>query len=165
MTGARSSLPRAPCRARARPVLRRLVQEEDGSTLPLVIFFGALSLALVLLVAAATGLYLERKRLFTLADGAALAAAESFPLDEVSRDSDGVPVPALRPADVEDAARAYLEDASPRLDDLRLVRAGTPDGRTASVSLSSAWAPPVVSLLVPGGVRLEVTATARSVLG
>jgi hypothetical protein len=142
----------------------RLAREEDGSTLLLAIFFGALSLALVLLVVAATSLYLERKRLFTLADGAALVAAESFPLDAVSRDGAGRPLPALRSQDVEGAARDYLVDASHSFEDLRLLRADTFDGRSATVSLSCSWAPPVVSLLVPGGVRVEVTATARAVL-
>jgi hypothetical protein len=153
-----------PRRFGRRRVLRRLRSEEDGSTLLLSIFFGALSLALVLLVVAATSLYLERKRLFTLADGAALAAAESFPLESVSRDDAGRPRPVLRRSEVEDAARDYLTDAAPAFNDLRLLDADTTDGRSARVSLSCAWAPPVVSLLVPGGVRVEVSATARSVL-
>jgi len=82
----------------------------------------------------------------------------------VARDGAGRPLPALRSVDVEDAARGYLADASPPFDDLRLLNADTPDGRSATVSLSCSWAPPIVSLLVPGGVRVEVTATARSVL-
>jgi uncharacterized membrane protein len=144
-------------------VFRRL-REEDGSTLLLAIFFGALSLALVLLVAAATSLYLERKRLFTLADGAALAGAESFPLETVFRDDLGQPRPALRSAEVEQAARDHLADASTSFQDLTLLNAGTSDGRSATVSLACSWAPPLVSLMVPGGVRVEVSATARSVL-
>ncbi|MDO9591011.1 MAG: pilus assembly protein TadG-related protein, partial [Microcella sp.] len=53
-------------------------RDDRGSILPLIAGFGALALAVVLLVSAATSLYLDRTRLFTLADGAALAAAESF---------------------------------------------------------------------------------------
>jgi hypothetical protein len=168
MTAARSDTTGDPgarrSARRTRPLLPRVRNEEDGSTLLLAIFFGALSLALVLVVVAATSLYLERKRLFTLADGAALAAAESFPLETVSRDDSGSPRPVLRGVDVEDTARAYLEDASPRLENLRLLSAATADGRSATVSLSCAWAPPVVTLVLPEGVRVEVTATARSVL-
>ena len=67
----------------------RRIRDEDGSTLPLIIFYAALSLALILLVVAATSLYLERKRLFTLADGASLVGAESFSLGDVSRTSLG----------------------------------------------------------------------------
>ncbi len=147
-------------------LVRRLRSEEDGSTLLLAIFFGALSLAVVLLVVAATSLYLERKRLFTLADGAALAAAESFPLETVGRGPSGQPRPVLDDDDVEKAAGDYLENASPaRFQDLRLLGAETPDGRTARVSLTCSWAPPVVSFFAPGGVRLEVSVSARSMLG
>ena len=144
---------------------RRLRNDEEGSTLLLAIFFGALCLAVVLLVVAATSLYLERKRLFSLADGAALAAAESFPLESVSRDDSGEVRPALRSADVEEAAREYLTDASTgSFRNLRLLGARSPDGRSAAVSLACAWAPPVVSFFAPEGVRVEVSATARSVL-
>ncbi|MHB1235234.1 MAG: Tad domain-containing protein, partial [Microbacteriaceae bacterium] len=45
---------------------------EEGSTLLLTIFYGCLSLVLILIAIAATSLYLERKRLFTVADSAAL---------------------------------------------------------------------------------------------
>ena len=146
--------------------LRRLRGEEDGSTLLLAIFFGALSLAVVLLVVAATSLYLERKRLFTLADGAALAAAESFPLETVARGESGRPRPVLDGDSVEGAAREYLEDASPaEFRDLRLLDAEAPDGRTATVTLACSWSPPIVSFFAPGGVRVEASATARSVLG
>ena len=61
--------------------LRDRAADDTGSTLPLVIFYGFLALALVLIVAAASSLYLERKRLFTLADDAALVGAESFDLE------------------------------------------------------------------------------------
>ena len=57
---------------------------DEGSTLPLIIFFGMLSMILVLIVVAASSLYLERKRLFTLADSAALVGAEAFELAAVA---------------------------------------------------------------------------------
>ena len=44
---------------------------ETGSTLLLTIFYCFLGLSIVLVVVSATTLYLERKRLFTVADGAA----------------------------------------------------------------------------------------------
>ena len=50
---------------------------------------------------------------------------------------------------------------------------GTPSGEftfntggisgSATVQLSAHWSPPVVSLLVPDGIRIDVTSTARSV--
>lgn len=148
-------------------VKRRLARlgGEDGSLLPLTIFYGFLSLVLILLVVAATSLYLERKRLFTLADGAALVGAEAFALDEVSVTAGG-PRPTLRSEQVRAAVADYL-DAVPldRFESLRLESASTSDGRSATVQLSAYWRPPVVSLLLPEGIRLEVTAIGRSVFG
>ncbi len=138
--------------------------DDDGSTMPLMIFFGALSLALILLVVSATSLYLERKRLFTLADGAALVGAEAFELDAVSATARGYR-PTLRTTDVANAVSAYLRQAPSDFDSLIVERAETMDGRSATVALSAQWRPPVLSAFVPGGLRLEVTAVARSVFG
>lgn len=139
---------------------------EEGSLLPLTIFYGFLSLVLILLVVAATSLYLERKRLFTLADGAALVGAEAFALDDVSVTAGGGPRPTLRSGEVRSAVVAYL-DAVPhdRFESLRLESASTTDGRSATVQLSAYWRPPVVSLLLPEGIRLDVTTVGRSVFG
>lgn len=136
---------------------------DEGSTLPLVAFFAALSLLLVLLVVAATSLYLERKRLFTLADGAALVSAESFELESVTRTPSGYR-PVLTTEQVAVAAEEYLAAfPADTFNGLRLVRAESIDGRSATVTLSSQWSPPVVTLFVPEGVRIEVTVRARSV--
>lgn len=137
--------------------------DDDGSTLLLTIFYGFLSLVLILLVVAATSLYLERKRLFTLADGAALVGAEAFELDGVSGSSSGLR-PALESSDVADAVTRYLEVApTGRFEELRMPQAESLDGRSATVTLSAYWRPPMLSLLVPEGVPIEVTAVARSV--
>jgi hypothetical protein len=138
---------------------------EDGSTLILIIFSAGLALALVLGVGAATSLYLERKRLFTVADGAALAAAESFDLTLVTVGEGGHLLrPVLTDGDVTRAAQEYLSHArSPHLEDLHLLRSLTEDGRSATVALSAFWRPPVVSLFFPEGIRLDVQSTARSI--
>ena len=139
------------------------MRRDDGSTLPLTIFFGMLSLALVLVVIAATSLYLERKRLFTLADGAALVGAEAFSLDDVRETAAGYR-PTLESLDVAAAVSAYLS-STPTADftALHLDRAESVDGRSATVELSAYWRPPVLTLLVPEGLRIDVTAVARSV--
>ncbi|MET0714848.1 MAG: pilus assembly protein TadG-related protein [Mycetocola sp.] len=138
--------------------------DEDGSTLLLAIFYGMLSLLLVLTVTAATSLYLERKRLYSLADAAALVGAEAFDLSSVSLDS-GNPTLTLQSPRVRAAVATFLEDDPVRtFDALVLEDAGSQDGKSASVTVSSAWRSPVLSLFVPDGIRLEVTAVARSVL-
>nr|WP_182490579.1 pilus assembly protein TadG-related protein [Microcella alkalica] len=150
----------------SRSTRRRSVpwRDEEGSILPLIAGFASLGLVVVLLVTAATSLYLERKRLLSLADGAALVGAESFALEDVERMEEG-----LRPRLTSDAVArdvvAYLREAPiGGLEGVQLERAATDDGTTAVVSLSSYWRPPVVTLLVPEGIRIDVTAEARSVL-
>jgi uncharacterized membrane protein len=142
--------------------MKRLARDEQGSTLPLTIFFGFLSLVLILLVVAATSLYLERKRLFTLADGAALVGAEAFQLDDVQLTGSGYR-PTLESSEVATAVGDYVASAPAEFESLIIEQANTVDGRSASVTLSAYWRPPLVSILVPEGLRIEVTAVARSV--
>ena len=143
--------------------VRGLCRGDDGSTLLLTIFYGFLALLVVLIVTAATSLYLERKKLFTLADGAALAGAESFTLDAVAIDS-GELHAALTTPEIRAAATGYLAAAPhPDLDGLVLTRADTADGQSATVTLRAWWRPPVFTLFVPDGLPVEVTAVARSV--
>lgn len=136
--------------------------DEEGSTLLLTIFYGFLSLVLVLVVVAATSLYLERKRLFTVADGAALVGAEAFDLTSVSVTPDG-PRASLQGAEVASAVDSYLASIPTGLDSLTVEEATSVDGRSATVSLSAYWRPPIVALLLPEGIRIEVTSVARSV--
>ncbi|GAA3871726.1 hypothetical protein GCM10022381_13500 [Leifsonia kafniensis] len=143
---------------------RRPATENDaGSTLLLTIFYGFLATVLILTCVAATSLYLERKRLFTLADGAALAGAEAFDLDDVTAEA-GLLRARLDSVRVEAAAEQYLA-ATPHngLDELTLVSAASADGRSATVSLRSTWRPPVLALMLPAGIPIDVTAVARSV--
>ena len=141
---------------------RRLASDDGGSTLLLTIFYCFLGLSIVVVVASATTLYLERKRLFTVADGAALAAAEAWRLETVRLDGDRLAIE-LDSAEVRAAASAYLAEAASDLDDLELVRAASDDGRTATVTLRSVWHAPLHTELVPLAVPIEVTVTARSV--
>jgi uncharacterized membrane protein len=142
--------------------MRRL-RSDDGSTLLLTIFYSVLCLALILLVVAATSLYLERKRLFTLADGASLVGAESFTLDEVTPTVRGYR-PTLTSPEVAAAVSEYLADnPADHFTELTVERAVSVDGRSATVELSCYWAPPVVTLFIPKGFRIQVTSVARSV--
>ncbi len=142
-----------------RPGLR----EDRGSTLPLTFFYMFLCLVLILIVVAVTSLYLERKRLFTLADGAALVGAEAFELSEVASTSDGLRA-TLDSRDVAAAVGEYLTTAPvSAFDGLAVERADSTDGQSATVELSAYWRPPVVTVFVAEGIRINVTAVARSV--
>lgn len=144
---------------------RRRLRDDDGSTLPLVAGFGALALAIVLVAAAASSLYLERKQLFTLADGAALVGAEAFDLGDV-RIIGGGPSVVLDPADVHRDVTAFLASTpNTGFEGLVLERATSTDGDSATVTLSAIWRPPIVTVFFPEGMRIETTATARAVFG
>lgn len=143
----------------------RIRENEEGSSLILIIFAGLIGLAVVLGTVAATSLYIERKRLFTVADGAALAAAEAFNLDDVQvingRASITLSNNAVR-SETEDYLQLIPATESKGISVLSAV---TNDGRSATVSLQKTWHPPVVSIFMPEGMVLDVTSTARTVLG
>jgi len=50
-------------------------------------------------------------------------------------------------------------------DRLVVERATTVDGASATVTVSAVWHPPVVTIFVPEGLRIDATAVARSVFG
>lgn len=141
----------------------RAMRRDDGSILPLVLLGAFLGLTLIIVAIGATSLYLERKRLLSLADGAALAGAEAFDLAAVGPGGDWR-APNLDSGDVLGAVEDHLAVVPHRLEGLELVQAGTPDGRSARVVLAAEWRPPVVGAVLPEALRLEVSATARSVL-
>lgn len=141
------------------------LRDDEGSVLLLTIFSAVLALAVILGVMAASSLYIERKRLFTVADGAATAAAEAFSLDAVSF-LDGRPRIYLTNEQVDAEARQYLAVATTTGSvPIHLVSAQSEDGRSATVTLAGQWYPPVVSMFFPHGIELTVNATARTVFG
>lgn len=138
---------------------------DRGSTLVLTIGFAAFAIVVTLVVAAATSLYIERKRLLGLADSAALVGAEAFDLAEVEADPGGGVSVDLEPGSVQRAVDDFVERAgATQFEQLRIQTATTLDGRSATVTLSSSWRPPIVTLLLPDGIRLDATSTARAVL-
>lgn len=137
-------------------------QQEEGAAVPLIVGMFAIALAFVVIAAGATSLHLDRLRLLTVADGAALAGAESFRVADVSVAGDEV-VPALTSSAVREAVDAYVADAAaPGFEDLTVVQATTADGRGATVELRATWRPPLVSPLLPDGLPITVTSTAAA---
>ncbi|MRG58862.1 hypothetical protein GE115_03100 [Agromyces sp. CFH 90414] len=145
----------------ARRVRHRL-NVDTGSTLPLVVFLSVLAIVLIIVVTASTSLYLDRKRLFTLADGAALAGSEAWSLDSIRVDGDAVAFE-LDDEAVRQSVAEYLADAETGLEGVELVAAASGDGRSATVTLRATWRVPIANDLLPIAVPIEVTSTARSV--
>ncbi len=141
------------------------IRDDNGSILPLIIGGCALALALILGVSSATSLYLERKRLLTIADGAALVAAQSFDTSVPPQlTAFGSPAPVLSRASVTAGAKLYFANLAPQsAHAATLVEANSPDARTATVRVRGQWQPPVISFFFPAGFALEASASARSV--
>lgn len=137
---------------------------DRGSILPLVAGALALGLAMIFGVTSATSLLIERARLYSLADAAATAAAESFSPGRVRLTSSGVVAP-LSSVDVRRSVGEYLSLAGTGdLDALVVESATTPDGIVAEVVLSSLWSPPVVSQFFPPALRIAVSATSQVII-
>jgi hypothetical protein len=135
---------------------------DEGSTLPLILVFLAIAAGFTIVTAGATALHLERLRLLTVADGAALAAAESFSVGD-ARVQGGTVVPRLSDPAVRAAAEEAVDGADAGgLSDLRLVDARTPEGRTALVRLTATWHPPISGPLLPIAVPITVVSTASA---
>ncbi|WP_350224948.1 pilus assembly protein TadG-related protein [Arthrobacter sp. efr-133-TYG-104] len=136
---------------------------ERGQLTVLIVGFVLLSLLLATVVMAASAVYLEQKRLLSLADGAALAAADSFIVGDIGGES--APATTLVDERVVSSANSYLAsvDAFAAHDQLKIgPGTGSDPGGTAVVELTAVAHPPVVSFLVPDGVVVEVKSTARS---
>jgi hypothetical protein len=135
---------------------------EEGAALPLIIGLFTIAVGFVVVAAAATSLHLERLRLLTVADGAALAGAESFRVADVSVRGNEV-VPALSSGSIRPAVAAYVAEAGGSgLEALGVVEARTSDGRSATVELRAIWRPPILSPLLPDGLPVTVTSTAAA---
>ena len=137
---------------------------ERGSMMPLLGGAAVLLLVMVIGVAGATSLLVERQRLYSLADGAAIYASENFDPAQVSRVGSRSRAP-LTSSRVQQSAKEFLQRVgSEDLDSVRLESARTPDGWHAEVTLSSLWSPPVVSEFLPEVLRLRVDARAQTFL-
>lgn len=139
-----------------RPV-RDVVTDDDGSILPLVLVYAMLAIGLILVSVDATSLYVAQKRLDSLADSAALAAADGFDLTVVG----GEPQARLQSDAVWAAADALVVQSG---SGAALVSAFAPDGVSARVTVTATWTPVVFSLFAPDGVSLTATATSRTAL-
>jgi uncharacterized membrane protein len=130
----------------------------------MIIGYVLLALLVVTVVIGISSVYLEHKRLLSLADGASLAAADSYTLGEVAGES-GSPSAVLGSERVRNVAADFIakSPSSARFHGLAVTGAsGSPDGSTAVVILSALVHPPVVNFVVPDGIRIEAESTARS---
>ncbi|WP_347107854.1 pilus assembly protein TadG-related protein [Paenarthrobacter sp. S56] len=138
-------------------------RDEKGRILVLTVGYVMVALLMASVMIAVTALYLEHKKLLSLADGAALAAADSYVVGDIG--SGISPSPTLADNRVRDETDAFLQAAGAYAGHDRLAIAsgtGGDPGGTAVVVLTSVAHPPVVSFLLPDGIVVEAKSTARS---
>lgn len=139
-------------------------KRESGQIALLAIGYAVLCLLVAAVVTGASSVYLEHKRLLSAADGAAQAAADAFALSDVSSAS-GVPAATLGDERVRSAVLAFLarDAGSARLEGLRVAEStGSPDARSARVTLTAVARLPLASFFLPDGVPIEATSTGRA---
>lgn len=137
---------------------------ESGQLLVLTLGYVILCLLVASVVVAVSTVYIEHKKLLSVADGAAQAAADSFTLADTTQ-GPSPPAASLTGERVTASVNTYLvrDAARARFRDLEVVGAtGSADGRSAQVSLAATARPPIVGLIVPEGVRIEASSTARA---
>jgi hypothetical protein len=145
--------------------------DDDGQVLLLIIAYAALALVLVTVVVGASAVHLERKRLLAVADAAALDAADAIDDGALYGHGAGPGGVPLTDASVRRSVGDYVSsvDAAARFHSFAVgVPTGTPDGRTAEVTLVATARIPLVSYVLADfadGIPLRVTARARTDLG
>jgi uncharacterized membrane protein len=137
---------------------------EDGMILVLTLGYLILCLLIASVVIGVSAAYIEHKKLLSLADGAAQAAADSFTLGEATQ-GPSPPAASLTTEKITASVRAYLHrvNAASRFDGFTVSGAtGSEDGRSAKVTLEAVAHPPLVGIVVPEGIRIEATSIARA---
>jgi len=144
-------------------------RREDGQITLLIIFYTLIAAAMVIVAVDASAFFLTQRGLSSVADGAAVSAAQALDADALYAGRAGDELP-LEAAGVRAAVATYLEDhaVATTYPSLQVAEAGT-DGETVTVTLTEDKKLPFVALVsaitsaFPGGTaRVEVTAHARS---
>ncbi|MFC7402820.1 pilus assembly protein TadG-related protein [Citricoccus sp. GCM10030269] len=146
--------------------MRDSVNNDEGQTTVLVIGLTVVCLLMATVILAVTTVNIEARQLLSAADGATMAAADSFTVssEESSGDANAL---ILADEQAAEAASGYLAAAGAegRFDDLRVESVAVTDGgQTVEVVLTASAHPPVVNWIVPEGVRVVATSSSRTAL-
>lgn len=139
--------------------------KDSGQISILAIGMMLICLLALVVVMAITSVYLAERKLQAHADNAALAAADSFHSWGTTYDAASRPHAELTSSSVNNAAVDYVGEVGAEfdLDTLRIgPETGTPDGRTAQVTLHAVARPPVVTWIIPQGIPVSATGEARA---
>lgn len=139
---------------------------ESGQIMILTLGLAMVVLGLIFVVVSVTSVQIERKQLLAMADAAALDAASA--IDEATYFTRGDGEVRLTDATVRSAVDGYLAEHAAALGLERAHAAqptGSPDGRSAQVTLTTVAEIPLVPWFMEsmgGGIRLQVSTVARA---
>lgn len=148
---------------------------DRGQVTPLILVYLLVVFLMVTVAADAAAVHLQRNRLVSLADAAALDAADALDTELFYRsgagttDRDGSGVVPVSDGTVRESVAAFLQAAQPagRFEELTVVEpTGTPDGRAVEVTLSARARLPILAVVVAAwsdGITVTVTSRARAV--
>ena len=144
--------------------MKALTPRDEGSVLVLTLGFAVVIMAFVGVVVDASKLFLTRRALASVADGAALSAAQDVDMVGVYRGTAGGPLPISAPRAVADVTRYVAEAAAQTgLTDLHVLAVKV-DASGVTVSLSGRAMLPLVGVVTgtEDGIDITVTAHAQS---
>ncbi|MFC0248773.1 pilus assembly protein TadG-related protein [Citricoccus parietis] len=136
---------------------------DEGQTTVLVVGLTVVCLLLATVILAVTTVNLEARKLLSAADGATMAAADSFTITI----EEGGHAPVLADAEAAEAVAGYLAAAGShgRFDGLVVESVSVGDGgQTVDVVLTATAHPPIVNWIVPDGIRIVATSSSRTAL-
>lgn len=140
--------------------------QDEGQTTVLVVGLSVICLLLATVVLAVTTVNLEARKLLSVADGATLAAADSFTI-AVQEGAESGTTPVLGDGAAGEAVAGYLAAAQAhgRFEGLRVESVSVGDGgQTVDVMLTATARPPVVNWIVPQGVTVVAESSSRTAL-
>lgn len=148
----------------------RAPRDDDGNISVLTLGFVVLTMLVLLVVAAATAVHIQRLRLTHLADEMALDAADALDLPTYYAGESPLPTDRaaidVAQARMEAAVLEHLRRSDPvHREGVRIVSVSTPDGATAVVTISQVIHPlfPLEPLApFADGIEIRVTGSART---
>lgn len=139
---------------------------DEGQTTVLVVGLSVVCLLLATVILAVTTVNLQARKLLSAADGAAMAAADSFTVAlEDGAETDNAPV--LDDAAAAGAVAGHLSAAGAhaRFEGLTVESVTVGDGgQTVDVVLTATARPPIVNWIVPEGVTVVAASSSRTAL-
>lgn len=136
------------------------ISNKSGSITVLSIGVMALCLLLIFLGSVVYSSLLVRSRTQTIADAAALAGANAYDYRDIELVNEK-PRVKLKNQKVQDAVTSYLNKLQ-LPEELQLKALITSDFDKVSVTLGGVWHPPFIGLILPEGIYIVETATART---